>query len=179
MEPLCSVSLLLVLAVLEVPPASLLTAPPSVVSTQTLANKFFIPVPAENRTLAALKAAGSSLENQRLIFSVQIPPLPLPVNASTPNNLLHTQSSFENITALQPDQYRMAWKQLMFPDAILSTERWNVVSSFGEGQTFYESRISVGGALAGTLKALYGEGLQESFTAQGVALKGRVEGTSA
>ncbi|KAI0094274.1 hypothetical protein BDY19DRAFT_988135 [Irpex rosettiformis] len=145
------------------------------VRTQTLANEFFIPVPVVNRTLAAIEAAGSSLENKRVIFGVQIPPLPLPVNASTPSNLLHSQTSFENITAMEPDQHRMAWKQLMFPEAILATERWSALSSVG-GQTLYESRIGIGGALSGILKGLFGEGLQESFDAQGVALKARVEG---
>ena len=144
---------------------------------QTLANKFFIPASAEDRTLESLKAAGSSLEDQRLILTVQIPPLPLPVDADTPGNLLHSQISFENITALQPSQHRMAWKQMMFPDFILSAERWSALSRTGflGLETLYESREGYGGALAGTLKALYGEGLQEAFDAQGVALKSRLE----
>ena len=149
-----------------------------VLSAQTLANEFFIPAPAANRTLAALEAAGSSLENKRVIFHVQIPPLPLPVNASTPPNILQSQISFENITTLDPSQHLMAWKQLMFPEAVLSTVRWSALSTVG-GQTLYESRIDIGGALSGTLKALFGKGLQESFDAQGVALKERVETGSA
>ena len=84
---------------------------------------------------------------------------------------------FENITALQPSQHRMAWKQMMFPDFILSAERWSALSRTGflGLETLYESREGYGGALAGTLKALYGEGLQEAFDAQGVALKSRLE----
>lgn len=137
---------------------------------------FFIPAPADDRTLEALRTAGSALENQRLTLTVQIPPLPLPVDKNTPSNPFHSQISFENITALQPDQYRMAWRQLMFPDAILSAERWSALSAVGT-QTLYESREGYGGALAGILKTLYLDGLQEAFEAQGVALKSRVEGS--
>ncbi|KAK7677266.1 hypothetical protein QCA50_019767 [Cerrena zonata] len=146
---------------------------------QTLANEFFIPASVEDRTLDALKAAGSSLEGQRLILTVQIPPLPLPVDENTPSNLLHSQISFENITAMQPTQHRMAWRQMMFPDVILSAERWSALSRTGflGLETLYESREGYGGALAGTLQALYGVGLQEAFDAQGVALKSRVEGS--
>ncbi len=80
---------------------------------------------------------------------------------------------------MQPDQHRMAWKQLMFPEAILSAERWSALSPTGllGQQTLYESREGYGGVLAGTMKTLLGDGLQESFDAQGVALKARVEGS--
>lgn len=64
----------------------------------------------------------------------------------------------------------------MFPDAILSAERWSALSVVGT-QTLYESREGYGGALAGILKTLYLDGLQEAFEAQGVALKSRVEGS--
>ena len=68
----------------------------------------------------------------------------------------------------------------MFPEFILSAERWSALSSVGLFglQTLYESREGYGGALAGTLQSLFGEGLQESFEAQGAALKARVEGTT-
>lgn len=66
----------------------------------------------------------------------------------------------------------------MFPDLVLSAERWSVLSRTGflGLETLYESREGYGGALAGTLQTLYGQGLQEAFDAQGVALKSRVEG---
>ena len=68
----------------------------------------------------------------------------------------------------------------MFPEFILSAERWSALSSVGLFglQTLYESREGYGGALAGTLQSLFGEGLQKSFEAQGAALKTRVEGAS-
>ncbi|EPQ53612.1 hypothetical protein GLOTRDRAFT_13603, partial [Gloeophyllum trabeum ATCC 11539] len=61
------------------------------VRSAVLTDEAFIPLPASEQTFAA---------NRHVIFQVQIPPLPLPVSASTPANLLHSQVSFENITAL-------------------------------------------------------------------------------
>jgi hypothetical protein len=66
----------------------------------------------------------------------------------------------------------------------LSAERWSAVSEFipdevnkpEEKWAFYESREVYDGSLAGTVQKLEGEGLQEGFEAQGVALKMKVEG---
>lgn len=49
------------------------------------------------------------VEGKRLFLRTQIPPLPLPVDASTPDNVLNTQFAYENITHVQPDLLRLAW----------------------------------------------------------------------
>lgn len=50
------------------------------------------------------------VEGKRLFLRTQIPPLPLPVDASTPDNPLNTQFAYENITHVQPDLLRLAWE---------------------------------------------------------------------
>ncbi|KAF2192752.1 hypothetical protein K469DRAFT_717340 [Zopfia rhizophila CBS 207.26] len=116
------------------------------------------------------------VENRRAVFRVQIPPLPLPVTASTPENPLHTQIAFENITHIQPDLGRLAWKYISLPQA-LDSERWQAISSIGNGRVLYESREVFSGALAPTLRDTLGEGLQEAFEAQAKGLKLLLEGT--
>jgi hypothetical protein len=136
-----------------------------------LCNDFFIPLPADQQVVA---------ENKRIILSVQIPPLPLPVNASTPPNLLHTQGTLENVSHLDTTLMRVAWVQIMFPSAVLNSERWSGVSVIKDGPekglSLYETYEVFNGALASTVQALYGSDLQDSFEAQATALKARVEG---
>lgn len=131
-------------------------------STAVATDAFFAPLPADEQT---------AVENKRLIFHVQIPPLPQPVDASTPPNALHSQSSIENVTHVQHGLYRVAWKQIMFPDVVLESERWSALSVLEGGGTLYESREVYLGTLATTLQTLYGVGLQEAFEAQAQALK--------
>ena len=114
-------------------------------------------------------------ENLRLIIEAQIPPLPEPVDASTPPNLLATQFSFENITAVEPALHRVAWREIMLPAPLLSAERWQALSVF-DGQTFYEAREVFGGPVGYVVDALFASGLQAGFDAQALALKGRAEG---
>ncbi|TID16883.1 hypothetical protein E2P81_ATG09440 [Venturia nashicola] len=110
-------------------------------------------------------------EGAYAIFSVQIPPLPLPVNAQTPDVRRNTQSSKELVTHVQPDVGRVAWKGLLFPDWFLMSERWTGVSLGSNGMAVYESREVFYGAGAGLLESLYKESLQQSFEAQGAGLK--------
>jgi hypothetical protein len=66
---------------------------------------------------------------ERLILTVQIPPLPS-----------HSQTSYENITnVFNAPTYRVSWKQTMYPDFLLGAERWSAVSEQG-GKAVYESR---------------------------------------
>ncbi|KAF2110008.1 hypothetical protein BDV96DRAFT_458812, partial [Lophiotrema nucula] len=109
------------------------------------------------------------VEGKKLLLRVQIPPLPLPVNSSTPDNPLHTQVSFENITHVQPELGRLAWKYE--PEIALEAERWQAVSDVGGGKVLYESREVYSGSLAEVVKASMGEGLQEGFEAQALGLK--------
>lgn len=110
------------------------------------------------------------VENVRLFFRVQIPPLDLPVNRYTPDNPLHTQFAYDNVTHVQRDLGRLAWSYQAV-DALLAAERWQAVSDIGGGKILYESREVYSGALASTLKALMGAGLQEAFESQGAGLK--------
>ncbi|OCL11808.1 hypothetical protein AOQ84DRAFT_335308 [Glonium stellatum] len=136
------------------------------VRSAVVTDELFIPLPESEQM---------PIENKRLIFRVQIPPLPLPVSASTPDNPLHTQYSLENITHVQPELGRLAWKYLA-PEAALSSERWTAVSTAADGKALYESREVFNGALAATIEVLYGTGLQEAFEAQATALKLLLEG---
>lgn len=108
-------------------------------------------------------------EGKRLFMRTQTPPLPLPVNRNTPDNVLNTQFTYERITHVQPELGRLAW--VYIPEALLQAERWQAISDIGNGTVLYESREVFHGVLAETLKATLGAGLQESFDAQGQGLK--------
>ena len=123
------------------------------------------------------------MENKRVIFQTQIPPLPLPVTNSTPADPLHWQISFENITHVDEVLGRAAWRQLDFPRVALDSERWSAVSNITDGpdagKVLYESRMVYAGALAPVLQVLYETALQEAFDAQAVAMQDLLEGRSA
>lgn len=136
-----------------------------------LANEFFIPLASDEQTV---------VENKRVIFQTQIPPLPLPVTNTTAPDLLNAQISFENITHVDEALGRAAWRQLDFPKVALDAERWSAVSNITDGpdagKVLYESRMVYAGALAPILQVLYETSLQESFDAQAVALQDLLEG---
>lgn len=138
-------------------------------SSQTVTDAFGIPL--DDQT---------PHENLRAIIDCQIPPLPLPVNASTPPNLLHAQSSFENFTVIDENLNRVAWQSIMLPQVVLNATHWQAFTVIegedGSPVTLYESLEVYYGPLSYVLDALFAEGLQEAFVAQGVALKARVEG---
>ncbi|ORY02475.1 hypothetical protein BCR34DRAFT_493170 [Clohesyomyces aquaticus] len=118
----------------------------------------------------------SPIEDHWLIFRVQIPPLPLPVSAYTVDNPLHTQFALENITHVQPQLGRLAWRY-MAPKSFLESERWQAISGLeGGGGVLYESREVFHGAGAEVLRSLYGEGLREGFEGQARGLKMVLEG---
>ncbi|KII96171.1 hypothetical protein PLICRDRAFT_35108 [Plicaturopsis crispa FD-325 SS-3] len=135
------------------------------VRSQIICDEFFIPL--KDQTPAA---------NRRLLISIQAPPLPLPVNASTVPNLLNSQVSFENITYLDNDQKRGAWSQIFLPDIALKTDRWTAVSAGAGGNgSIYESILVFYGPLAPVVQGLFQTGLQEGFDAMGVAMKQKLE----
>jgi hypothetical protein len=109
------------------------------------------------------------VENVRLFMRVQIPPLALPVDRITPDDPLHTQISYENITHVQPGLRRLAWEYL--PETLLQAERWQALSDLGDGTVLYESREVYHGALAPILQETMGKGLQEAFEGQASGLK--------
>lgn len=63
----------------------------------------------------------------------------------------------------------------MIPDALLTAERWQGLSSVSGGGTYYESREAFYGPLATVVDGLMGTALQEGFSAQAAAFKVRVE----
>lgn len=115
------------------------------------------------------------VENSRLFLRVQIPPLDLPVNKDTPDNPLHTQYTYENVTHIQPELGRLAWEYEAV-DALLYGERWQALSDLGNQTLLYESREVYTGALATALQATMGKGLQEAFEGQAKGLKLSLEG---
>lgn len=134
------------------------------VRTATITNEWGVPSESQIATQDAF-----------VNFQVQIPPLPLPVNASSKPNLLHAQFSRETITVVDNTLRRAAWKQIMLPDFAVNATRWNAVSTLPNGNALYESAEPYNGILAGLLQSLFGEGLQQAFDAQGQALKIRAE----
>ena len=138
-------------------------------SSQVVTSEFLVPTSSQ-----------PPVEGHRLIIWSQIPPLAPPVNANSFANPLNTRITIENITHVQPDLGRVAWKLFGSPDAILSAERWSAVSAFqdedGIEWAFYESREVFSGGLAALVGTLQGEGLQQGFDAQAQAMKMRAEG---
>ncbi|EUC48079.1 hypothetical protein COCMIDRAFT_3039 [Bipolaris oryzae ATCC 44560] len=109
-------------------------------------------------------------EGKNLYFRVQIPSLPLPVDKDTPDNPLHTQSSQELVTAVQRDLGRLAW-EFWPPSVMLSAERWQAITDYGNGTVLYESREVFNGPLAYVIKTTMGDALQASFVGQGEGIK--------
>ncbi|KAF2738475.1 hypothetical protein EJ04DRAFT_53259 [Polyplosphaeria fusca] len=110
------------------------------------------------------------VEDARLILRVQSPPLPLPVDSKTPDNILNTQIAFENITHVQPELGRVAWKYVA-SEEFLDAERWQAVSDLGNGSVLYESREVFSGLAAEFLKETNQVNLQKGFDGQAQGLK--------
>jgi hypothetical protein len=111
---------------------------------------------------------------KNLCLRTQIPPLPLPVSEGSRDNPLATQYAYEEITAVQPELGRLAWKYAT--DALVRAERWQAVSDMGDGDVLYESREVFEGLLSPVVKAGFGRNVQKGFEGQGVGLKMLLEG---
>lgn len=109
----------------------------------------------------------------------QIPPLPFPVNASTPPNILNIRITTENVSHILPDTHQVRW-YLLSIDQIIAAERWSTVSEFvdddNKTKVFYESRGVYSGDLSGTVQALLEKDITASFQAQADAMKLTLEG---
>lgn len=114
------------------------------------------------------------IENATLFLRVQIPPLPLPVDRSTPDNPLAVQISFEDIVEVDYELGRLAWSYV--PPEVLQATRWQAVSEIGNGTVLYESREWYDGLLAPVVLESMGENLNKSFEAQAEGLKLFLEG---
>lgn len=115
---------------------------------------------------------------KNLYLRTQIPPLPLPVDSTTPDNPLAISLAYEEIVVADKEAGRLAWKYIA--EAILQATRWQAISEVegedGETVVLYESREIFAGLASGVLQASMGEGLQRSFEAQGTGLKLFLEG---
>ncbi|PBK86048.1 hypothetical protein ARMGADRAFT_541814 [Armillaria gallica] len=133
------------------------------VRSQLVANEFAIPL--HNQT---------AFVGAKLIITSQIPPLPQPVDVSTPPDLLTQHITIEEITVIDTENHRVAWV-LLSPDWILNTIRWSAVSTVvdndGVEKSYYESRETFNGPLASAVQGLLGDDIAESFQAQADALK--------
>ena len=98
-----------------------------------------------------------------------IPPLSLPVDRTTPDNLSNTQFAYKRITHIQEDLGRLAWVYL--PEGLLQAERCQAISDIGNGTILYEAREVFNGPLAGILNATFEKGLQLYYEAQWQGLK--------
>lgn len=108
-------------------------------------------------------------EGRLLCLRTQIPALPQPVDRDTPDVLANTQFALENVTAVQREQGRLAWRFL--GDALIQAERWSAVSQIGRGKVLYESREVFSGPAAGFLGSQLAETLQDCFDAQAQAFR--------
>ncbi|EGO02924.1 hypothetical protein SERLA73DRAFT_176393 [Serpula lacrymans var. lacrymans S7.3] len=110
-----------------------------------------------------------SVGSYLLISPVHIPP--------TMSDKWLPSSAFERITALDRDNFRVAWENIEMPRWLLNAERWQALSEVeGEpGKTRYETIEVFGGVVAYIVKVLFRKGLNEGFAAMAEGLKRRSE----
>jgi hypothetical protein len=114
------------------------------------------------------------VEGLNLLLRTQIPPLELPVDRGTRDNPLATQYAYEEITHVQPELGRLAWRYAS--DTFVRAERWQAVSDMGNGDVLYESREVFNGLLSGVVKVGFARNVQRGFEEQGEGLKMLLEG---
>jgi len=106
----------------------------------TVANDLFIPTDSQ-----------IPREGHRIILVTQIPSLTGTISRGSKGNPLESHYDFDNLTHVQPEQGRIAWKVMGWPEGMLSAERWNAVSEVtgedSEKQVLYEYREVFGEAL--------------------------------
>lgn len=89
--------------------------------------------------------------------------------------LFQQQSAVETITAVDHENYRLAWVNISFPRFILNAERWQALSVEADGKTRYETIEVFGGILAYVVKFFTRANLILGFNAQAEGLKRRAE----
>ncbi|KAI0776749.1 hypothetical protein BD413DRAFT_228293 [Trametes elegans] len=113
--------------------------------------------PLEDQTPAA---------DKYLLMQVHIPP--------TMDDSVATTAAFEQITAVDAEHYRVAWKNLL-PPWLVRAERWQALSTNEQGKTVYETREVFAGVGAYAIKLLLGKNLNKSFEAMAEGLKAHAE----
>jgi hypothetical protein len=106
---------------------------------------------------------------RNLLMSVHIPP--------TMNDGGKANSSFEIITAVDRENFRLAWRFLGLPSFLLSAERWQwLTTEEGErSKTKYETIEVFNGVFAYVVKWTLGNDLKKGFEAMAQTLKTRSE----
>lgn len=101
-------------------------------------------------------------------------PVHLPPTMGEPS-FFQKQSAFELITAVDHENYRVAWVNLAVPGFLLNAERWQALSTDSNGKTKYETNEVFGGIVAYLIKWLMREKLVMGFNAMAEGLKKRSE----
>ncbi|KAI0659644.1 hypothetical protein C8Q70DRAFT_1154379 [Cubamyces menziesii] len=97
-----------------------------------------------------------------LLMTVHIPP--------TMDDSVSSTTAFEQITHVESDKHRIAWKNLL-PQWLVKAERWQALSTNEEGKTVYETREVFAGIGAYFIKWFLGGNLKKSFDAMAEGLK--------
>lgn len=105
---------------------------------------------------------------------VLIAPVHLPPTMSEPG-FFGKSSAFVRITALDRENYRVAWNVASFPGFLLRGNRWQVLSIDPSGKTKYESKEVFGGVIAWLIYVFVYSKLVLGFNAQAEGLKNRAE----
>lgn len=106
-------------------------------------------------------------DGAHMIMDVYIPPSS---NSSYPP----TSQPLEQITAIDHNSYRIAWRNCM-PSWLVHAERWQALSMTEDGKTLYETREVMGGIGAYFIRWFLYKNLQLGFQAVADGLKKRAE----
>ncbi|KAL0947546.1 hypothetical protein HGRIS_013642 [Hohenbuehelia grisea] len=117
-------------------------------------------------------------ENARLRIEAQIPPMKRPVNENQRSGLLSSQTSMENVTLIDHENYICAWQAIQLPPPLLAATRYSalsVVQTPDGPRTLYESREIFGSVISIVLALLMAGNVQKGFEEQALALKELLE----
>ena len=100
----------------------------------------------------------------------------MPPTMGEPVGMFGANSAFCEITHIDADAHRAAWKTAGSPAWLLRTERWQALSvDEATGKTRYETVEVFGGVLAYITSYFFGDKLREAFRAFADTLKARAE----
>ncbi|KAG5644274.1 hypothetical protein DXG03_008759 [Asterophora parasitica] len=102
-----------------------------------------------------------------------IAPVHLPPTMGEPG-WFQKQSAFEIITAVDHENYRVAWVNIALPKFLLSAERWQILTQV-DGKTKYQTTEVFGGIIAYIVNFFMYKKLVLGFNAQAEGLKKQAE----
>jgi hypothetical protein len=131
----------------------------------------------ESRGQTIVDKSGNRLPDQTPAEGqyLMIAPVHLPPTMGEPG-WFQTSSAFEIITAVDHENYRVAWVNIALPKFLLYAERWQALSVV-DGKTKYETTEVFGGIIAYLVKLFVHQKLILGFNAQAEGLKKRAEST--